>query len=317
MTIYSATLAVGSIILATAGLPAMAVVISSGDGSGNTSNPVNEAGYSDFGFWGNVGLQGSGSAVYLGDNWVLTAFHINGQGQPSGVELNGQFYARDQNTTSVRLQNPDGGGSETDPSVDTDLRMFRLSQTPVGLPAVTMGTATPEVGDEVLMIGYGRDRQVALTYWDAAGNEFSSPSGATIASGYKWDSDRTKRWGANTIHQVNLITEASGFGDIHAVSTRFDSSAPDAVNFEAQAAGGDSGGAVFVRNGQGWALAGLMHSVGNPDNIPPVEAAIFTGQTFISDLSFYHDQILTVIPEPSTWCLLAVGLLAVGLRRRC
>lgn len=45
-------------------------MISSGDGSGNTTAPVDDPGF------GNVGARGNATAVYLGNQWVLTANHV-------------------------------------------------------------------------------------------------------------------------------------------------------------------------------------------------------------------------------------------------
>ena len=99
--------------------PAMAVVLSDGDGSLNTTAPPNDPG------WDNVGVHGGGSAVYLQDRWVLTVDHlvsvetITFQGVPVSVETDSE----------VTLQNPQG----MDLSELTDLRLVRLVDDP-GLP---------------------------------------------------------------------------------------------------------------------------------------------------------------------------------------
>src|SRR5687768_7068059 len=50
--------------------PAPAVLIDSGDGTGNTSAPSSDPG------WDHVGICDGLTAVYLGDGWVVTANHV-------------------------------------------------------------------------------------------------------------------------------------------------------------------------------------------------------------------------------------------------
>jgi hypothetical protein len=47
-----------------------AVLISSDDGTGNTTAPASDPG------WSNVGDRGGLSAVYVGNGWVLSAGHV-------------------------------------------------------------------------------------------------------------------------------------------------------------------------------------------------------------------------------------------------
>ena len=67
----AATTAAILLLLAAATLPAQAVIIDSGDGTGNTSAPADDPG------WANVGQNAGFSGVYLGDGWILTAQHAN------------------------------------------------------------------------------------------------------------------------------------------------------------------------------------------------------------------------------------------------
>ena len=57
------------VTLAAASEPARAVILASGDGTGNTEAPAD-----DFGF-ANVGAMAE-TGVYLGNGWVLTANHV-------------------------------------------------------------------------------------------------------------------------------------------------------------------------------------------------------------------------------------------------
>ena len=97
--------------------PAAAVIIDSGDGTGNTSAPSPDPG------WSNVGLRGTWGAVYLGDGWVLTANHV-GVGT---VELDGTSYPH---LPSLVTQIKNGDGSTA------DLLVFGLASPHPPLPAV-------------------------------------------------------------------------------------------------------------------------------------------------------------------------------------
>jgi len=63
---------------------------------------------------------------------------------------------------------------------------------------------------------------------------------------------------------------------------------------EAQATVGDSGGAVFVREPDGWRLAGLILSV---KKLPgqDLEEVLFGNATYAADLSLYRPQIERVL----------------------
>jgi MYXO-CTERM domain-containing protein len=84
---------------------------------------------------------------------------------------------------------------------------------------------------------------------------------------------------------------------------------------EAQGAPGDSGGGVFYHNGQNWELAGIMLAVGQL-NGQPAETAVFGNQTFIADVATYRNEIVSIVPEPSTAMLAALGVVALASRRR-
>ena len=299
-----------------------AVIIKGGDGRGNTDVGSISGVFSDFPFFDHVGFQGSGSGVYLGNHWVLTAYHINGTGEPSGVRLQNVFYRRDANTPTIQLVNPDNSLA--------DLRLFRIENAPTDLPVITIGSGVTEIGTDVVMIGAGRDRQADLSAWDV--NEVEEAwiwdpvdplSSLADQEGYHWDelsSARSVRWGVNTVTDNYLenpdeLIYSSGhngqFGKIFAFATTFDS---DGTDSEALAAAGDSGGAVFAKNGDVWELIGSINAISALHGQPGA-TAIFSNETQAVDLSPFRNQILTVvIPEPSTFVILMMS--GVLLRRR-
>ena len=86
-------LALGMVLLAFAAAPAGAVLIASGNGTGNTGPPPDDPGFA------HAGVLSNNSAVYLGDGWVLTANHVS----VGSVTLGGVYHAAVPGTT-VQLE---------------------------------------------------------------------------------------------------------------------------------------------------------------------------------------------------------------------
>jgi hypothetical protein len=279
---------------------ARAVVINSATGTGNTNAPVDEPG------WANVGFLGGGTGLYLGSSWVLTASHVGA----GSITLGGIPYAALPGST-VQLTNNTPGKTTL-----TDLIMFRLSSTPAGLGPLMLTSSPPTLDAPVVMIGAGRDRG-AFTRWDVDQSTVpwtwtEVPSGGN-AAGYQTLLSSTMRWGTNTISQNDVwaTVNVGGLRDVSSFVTTFDILAG---TDEAQAVVGDSGGAVFVKNGSAWELGGVMFSVdgysGQPDaTVTPVYGNV----TLSADLSYYAPQIMSVIPEPSTYALLVVSMAGLGI----
>jgi len=289
------------------------VVISSGNGSGNTSAPVDDPGFA------NVGKRGSATAIYLGNRYVITANHVG----VGSVVLGGVTYAAEPGTT-MRLDNPAGMGLTS----KTDVKLFRLATDP-GLPSLSVTTTAPSVGADFIMIGQGYNRQVAQTFWDVdtaldpdLWSETAIEADAEV-KGYKTNTaGRAIRWGENEM-EGGITVNLGSHGDVLSLYTKFDEAG---MTHEAQAANGDSGGAVFWKDGADWKLAGLMNAVGTLDDFPYDGApsgetggnpyAYFDKVTTIADLSQYSDQFSHLIPEPSAMMLLGMGGLYILRRRR-
>jgi hypothetical protein len=277
------------------GLPrtAWSVVINTTTGTGNTTAPADDPG------WANVGVLGIGTGVYLGNDWVLTTKQVGG----GSIVLNGGTYAMLAGS-GTQLTN---GGSPGKTAL-TNLYLFRLATTPVGLGSVAIASSSG-TGAAVTMIGAGLDRG-AFTQWNinTAATPWiwtEVPSGGN-AAGYQTLSTREMRWGTNTVDSVGGWI-ASEYGDTNFVSTTFSYVGSDST--EAQAAYGDFGGGVFHKNGSTWELSGLMVGVagfsGQPD---PDENAVFGDTTFVADLSFYRPQIMAIVPEPHPVVFAASGM---------
>jgi len=250
-------LAMGFLALVAA--PAGAVLIASGDGTGNVSAPPDDPGFA------NAGVLSNNSSVYLGNGWVLTANHVS----VNPVTLGGVAHAPVPGTT-IRLEHTAG--------VYTDLKLFRLVTDP-GLPALSIATATPAGNEPVVMMGHGRNRGAA-TSWNGH-------------DGWSWGSGRTMRWGTNrvTLTGLNLVISGS---TVRSFSLEFDDDG--GVTDEAVAATGDSGGPVFVDNGPGFDLAGLIFAVYSYVG-QPLYTSLFGNGSYVADLSYYRSQIVAITAE--------------------
>jgi hypothetical protein len=269
--------------------PARAVVIALGDRNSNAAAPFPEPG------WQNVTGRGEGTAVYLGDRWMITASHVGA----GSVDLNGKTFSVRPGSVQ-RLNNPIGLGL----SAQTDLVMFQLTEDP-GLAGLNIITDSPPFDSRVIMMGRGANRATAMTGWqvDPITSSFfrwsEVPQPFATALGYRLTADRSIRWGTNTIgfdFEVDndndvVVSGTNGSGDVLALTTTF--------NFgelmdEAQAVEGDSGGGVFTQTISGWELVGVMTSTKLINN-QPANTVVFGDQTYITDFSRYRDQILAVL----------------------
>lgn len=299
-----------SAIFFAAALPAAAVVVAGT--TGNTTAPGDDPG------WANIGSSNSASAVYLGNRWVLTAYHVNAAGN-FPVVFGSTAYTVSGPVT--RLNNNGTSGM----SAQTDLILFQINADP-GLPSLSISAAAPVLGNDLVMIGNGRNRLASRTFWqvtmNSGGNNdvWTETTGAHNVEGFKWDgTSASKRWGTNDAEILSNVSY--GLGDVRSIVTFFDDDPTGRPN-EAQAMVGDSGGGVFFKNGAQWELSGIMVAAGtfgNPtyfDNEPADIAAFGQHATVVADLSFYRTQILGImVPEPSA-ALMLLGGSALLLRRR-
>ena len=292
-------------IVATLVVPVKAVIVAGADGTINTSAPTDDPG------WANVGSSGVYIGNYGGGFWVLTATHV---GAGSITFSSGTYTAVGGSSIIVR-----NGNNST-----TDLTLFRISSDP-GLPSLTLSSSAPAVGTSVTTIGNGVNRGTSQLYWDV--NQNGNPSGSTSgaawtwtqlpdatgaeASGYAWGSGSAKQYGTNNID--GTASYDIGNGNTTSLYADF-----DAVTGESQGASGDSGGAVFVKNGGAWELVGIMGAIGTFNN-QPGSHAIFGNVTYYASVPAYYSYITTAIPEPADVALWAAAIAAgftIWWRRR-
>ena len=272
---------------------ASAVIIDSGIGTGNTTAPSPDPG------WSNVGICNFLSCVYLGNGWVLTANHVGaGDAYFGGVQypwVTG---------TDVRLHNPDNSLA--------DLRMFTIYPPYPPLPSLAIRSTTPGNNAALTLIGNGRNRGSATTWNPCVGGSYD---------GYQWGPAATMRWGTN---RREIAQQFSVFFGTWVFGTEFDENGPGHTTHEAQGATGDSGGAAFALNGTTYELAGILIGIGTlgfgangqcPEENQPAETALYGNATYAADLSIYHDEIVETMPEPDGGLFAGAVLLAMLSRR--
>ncbi len=278
-------MAIGALLMTR---PAEGALVAAGTGAQNTTMP------SGIPAWNNVGLLSSGggitdpyhgSSVYLGDRWVLTANHI-GSFPNWIVNLNGTNYFEDVNTPAVSPVSASGVGS--------DLVLKRLTVDP-GLPAVVIG-ASPAAGTHITFMGYGSNRDPALTTWDASSNPWvESNQGSPLVGGYKWLGTSSKRWATNKIDSWTnkpadlppTVLNRASFTYSTDYSSAAANNASGATSSEGTVVGGDSGGGVFDDRNR---LIGINlyrdSFTGQPDN-----TSVFGGYSYFADIATYADDI--------------------------
>jgi hypothetical protein len=304
---------------------AQAVIVAGNNGLGNTTAPTGMT--NQFGAVATIGTLGggSGSGVYIGNGWMLTANHVttlspftftDAPGSPSYTVLGTQ-----------QLHTP------TNSSDFVDLKMVHLSGSP-SLPTMSIGLTAPTTANTLTMIGAGRNRvdipsdASDLFFWNSSTNPWTetTSSGSWDKLGYKWNmtsssdpsviaATRDLRWGVNTaidqgagvttVSEGNMTFFKSQFGT-------FNGSSYSALVNEGQAAEFDSGGGVFTDDGQ---LRGIMLYVAN-FTTQPANTSVFLDQTYMADLSVYRDQIYAIAGVPEPTMIAGLALVGMGLLRR-
>lgn len=305
-----ATLAVSTLFFSLL-LPCRAVIVAGGDGTQNTAAPTtNDFGFANVGFVFDTADQISIGGVYLGNGWMISAYHgvRNGTGgfQFGDVLLAGTTHAVDAQS-AVRL---------TTNGSPADLVLFRLAGAQPNLPSISLSSTTPAAGSMLAMAGNGRNRAIDETHWTVLGGTWTVTPGLGNRQGYFYTPGATMRWGNNVRSNdaVEPVVVAQFGATTSAFRTVFSNDGTAVAN-EAQAAPGDSGGGVFYFNGTNWELAGIMILTGvSPGQ--PAETAAFGNQTIIADIASYRSQIIPIIPEPSTGLLVGLGVLGFAARRR-
>ncbi len=268
----------------------------------------------DGGGWGRSGIlqcrrNAGASIIYLGNGWALTANHVYTGNGSVGFSTGNYVIA-----------------SAISGFAGADLKLVNLTTNPT-LPSLTISSSSAPVNGRVDMVGNGLNNTgAAQQYWNVTVPSWTwtnSSSGGTVnplpsstffapgsnvpagtyqASGLAYAGSGI-HWGQNLITGTGASVN-DGYGTQTTSWTTFNDPAyaPEqstVVTYEAQAEQGDSGGAVFYKRGLNWELTGMMYAVGNY-TAQPANMAAYGDISYITDLSAYRTQILTVI-TPLNW----------------
>lgn len=287
---------------------ALALVVATND---TTVNPASYSGWTqgDPG-WSSVTNDGA-NYVYLGNGWVLSAWHV---GVSNSIFDTGTFSPIAGQNFSVRNPPPSmvNGMSL---SAYTDLQLIRVSGDP-GLPAVSLATQSPPTsgnsGSQIMFVGHGPPRIAGETNWSV--NTSGQTWTWTVVSsggnfrGYQTTSPSVKAWGTNRLANPGSATYQNAFKSVLNSTTAVmeltepDNSKRDVITMissfdqpgqngalpqESQGVSGDSGSAVFYKNGSQWQLAGIVNSVLVFNN-QSVAWGVYGDATTFSDISYYN-----------------------------
>ena len=232
----------------------------------------------------------NGSATLIAPDWILTAAHSLVAADTATFTLNGVSY-----TSSELFLHP--SWQSGNPLAGYDFGLVHLSTPILGITPAALNIASAELGQVGTFVGYG------LT-----GNGLT---------GYR-TLDNQKRAVQNMIDgdlgNPSLVLGADFDNPHNPADSGFGS--PDPLALEGAVAPGDSGGGVFITVDSQTYLAGVISFVADTDGRSNSDYGDVSGFGRVSQA---HPWIATVVPEPSTNALMAVGagvMMAVWLRRR-
>lgn len=254
-----ACLGVLALALSTLAMPSRAVLIDTGDGTGNTTPPSADPGFS------NVGEVNGLTGVYVRNGWVLTAAHVGA----APFTVGGVTYPVIEGSRH-RFSNPD--------TSQADLLAFKLVDSPP-LPDLLLANAPPAANTLLTVVGRGRSR--------------GPPTSWMGLDGWSWGSTREIRWGTNRISQVGLVSL-----DTQTFWTRFDDlPGQGGSQHEADIVSGDSGGAAFVGSGSSAELVGILIARATFEG-QPSSTSFYGNSGIAADLFAYRSELLAVIDRP-------------------
>jgi hypothetical protein len=178
--------------------------------------------------WQYQGAWSTFSGTVISSNAFITAKHVGGSvGDP--FTFQGVQY-----TTTGSYD-----------STNSDLRIWRVAgQFPVIAPLYTKRT---ESGKNLVVFGRGTQRGVEVRINNRL-------------KGWEWGpGDGVQRWGQNKVS--GILQGGAEIGEVLRASFN-----PGGRN-EATLSAGDSGGAVFIKDGKIWKLAGINYAVEGPYNL--------------------------------------------------
>lgn len=303
-----------ALLLALSAAPAPALVLWGLDNTANLTDPGTGAPWNAVAKVTNSdGSLIRGSAVYLGDGFLLTANHVT-------MDLTYSFVTFDQvETFAIDPTFNDGVrtyGKQVAPGVD--MAVIKLTSIPVSATAATLLPTANE--------SFGASSSATMVGW-GVGRNASSPVGTnTVGWGDATTSD--KRWGLNAPRGTNNVSYTLGANTYlyeALITYAGTTNAPNPNNkglgdSEAGATLYDSGSGLFQQIGGEWHLIGLTTAVAQDGSTTfGLDSAGGGDANYFARISTYEEEITTLVPEPSTISLLAMAgaaLAAIALHRR-
>lgn len=276
---------------------AHAIILFGLDNSENQSDPLTGVPFDAVARVSNATSgQIGGSAVHLGDGWMLTADHV---GSIAFTTFDGsEFYNRDVSQPTVQIGT-------------TDMKLFRLDTVPaVSAAQIYFGSAETTAPATLIAWGRGRDPSVPVNSDTVAWSNSLNTS--------------AKRWGENrpaAIDDLSYFNEnTSKSYDQETIFTVLGDSNTGLGANEAGLLTHDSGSGMFQQIGGVWYLIGLAYAVEvsgvstfGDDDINSIDRGDLN---YFVRVSTYSDEILTVIPEPSTAAVAGLLAMLMVTRRR-
>lgn len=286
--------------------PARALILWNLDNSANQTDPASGVPFNSVAAVTNsTGTLRSGSAVYIGDGFLLTANHVTMDATYSSVTFNGIDFFEIDPTFQAGVRYAGKQITTSNPGEILDLAVFKLASIPTGIDAVTMLGSPSELVAPATLVGWGVGR---------------APLEPLLDPLVTWGNSTTsaKRWGESTIRAaISISYDGYSFNSLSTVAggTGPGFSPEGLGDSEASPTLLDSGSGLFQQIGGTWLLVGITAAVerqaGGSTTTFGNDAVSGTGRgdrAFYVRISDYDSDILAMIPEPGSASLLVLAL---------